>query len=151
MKHFCRSIVVAFILLLLAGGVRAADVFRYPEAKHGAGELRYVHDIPVATLAGSPKEIGEQWGALVLKSAWKLTDSLDEFLDRYHWRSLYQIVKRTGNVFLPQFPASDVEEIDAAVKSSGWPREFLTLANTALDMRRIFACSALIVEGNRSK
>jgi hypothetical protein len=137
-------------LVLLAGKALASESFRYPEAKHGRGELRYVHDIPVATLAGSPKEIGDQWGALVLKPATKLTESVDEFLDRYHWRGIYSVVLRTGNVFASHFPPGNLEEIDAAAKSSGWPREFLSFANTALDIRQIFHCSALIVEAPRS-
>src|SRR6476619_1972090 len=130
MNRIYKSIGLAFfIFLALGAGVRAADVFRYPEAKHGAGELKYVHDIPVATVVGSPKEIGEQWGALVLKPATKLTDAMDEILDGYHWRSIYTVMLRTGNVFVPHFPAGNIEEIDAAAKSSGWPREFLTFAN----------------------
>src|SRR4051812_5317273 len=117
-------IVTALLLISVAATLRATEPFRYPEAKHGGGELRYVHDIPVATLVGSPKEIGEQWGALVLKPATKLTDSMDEILDRYHWRGIYKVVLQSGNVFTSHFPPGNIEEIDAAAKSSGWPRNF---------------------------
>src|SRR5690349_6831038 len=100
MNRVHRTIGLVFLLFVsAAGAARAADAFRYPEAKHAGGELRYVHGIPVATVTGSPAEIGEQWGALVLKPATKLTDSMDEILDRYHWRSIYRVVLRTGNVF----------------------------------------------------
>src|SRR3954451_24395838 len=151
MHRIHRTFGVVFVLLASASAsVRAVEVFRYPEAKHGGGELRYLHDIPLATLAGSPKEIGEQWGALVLKPATKLTDSMDEILDRYHWRPIYRVVLRTGNVFASRFPPGNIEEIDAAAKSSGWPRDILTFANSALDMRQIFQCSAIVVEGGRS-
>src|SRR3954463_15887307 len=113
MNRIHRMVGVVFVLLAsAAAGERAAGVFRYPEAKHGGGELRYVHDIPVARLAGSPKEIGEQWGALVLKPATKLTDSMDEILDRYHWRPIYRVVLRTGNVFASHFPPGNIEEIE---------------------------------------
>src|SRR3954469_17596900 len=151
MSHNKKAFVLAFGLSLLTSITAGAkDAFRYPEAKHGGGELRYVHDIPVATLAGSPKEIGEQWGALVLKPATKLTDSMDEILDRYHWRPIYRVVLRTGNVFASHFPPGNIEEIDSAAKSSGWRREILTFANSALDMRQIFQCSAIVAEGGRS-
>src|SRR3954464_1227074 len=107
--------VLAFGLSLFTSiSAYAKESFRYPEAKHGPGGLRYVHDIPVATLAGSPKEIGEQWGALVLKPATKLTDAMDEILDRYHWRGIYSVVLRTGNMFTSHFPPGILEEIDAA-------------------------------------
>src|SRR3954452_6145354 len=146
-----KAFVLAFVLSLLTSiSAYAKDAFRYPEAKHGGGELRYVHDIPVATLAGSPKEIGEQWGALVLKPGSKLTESVDEFLDRYHWRGIYGVALHAGNAFISHFPPGNVDEIDAAAKSSGWPRELMTFANTALDMRQIFHCSALVVEAPRS-
>src|SRR3954447_4986530 len=151
MNRTHRMIALVFVLLAsAAASVRAAEVFRYPESKHRGGELRYIHDIPVATLAGLPKEIGEQWGALVLKPATKLTDSMDEILDRYHWRPIYRVVLRTGNVFASHFPPGNIEEIESAAKSSGWRREILTFANSALDMRQIFQCSAIVAEAGRS-
>src|SRR5215218_4847934 len=38
--------------------------FRFTEATHGAGSLRYVGDIPVFTLQGTPEQIGEQIAVL---------------------------------------------------------------------------------------
>src|SRR5436190_17438796 len=34
--------------------------FRYTEATHGAGSLKYVGDVPVFTLVGTPEQMGEQ-------------------------------------------------------------------------------------------
>jgi hypothetical protein len=41
-----------------------AKPFRFPEAKHGKGELKYINGLPVVTLAGTPEEIGEQMRVL---------------------------------------------------------------------------------------
>src|SRR5947208_15844977 len=40
--------------------IPAAEPFRFPEAKYGKGELRYINGLPVVRLAGTPEEIGEQ-------------------------------------------------------------------------------------------
>src|SRR5882672_10023533 len=52
------------VLLLILPTAHGQEQFRYPEAKHGKGELRYHQNIPVLTVAGSPREIGEQIGVL---------------------------------------------------------------------------------------
>src|SRR5260370_7860463 len=44
--------------------LRAGEPFRFPEAKHGKGELRYINGLPVLTLAGTPEEIGGQMRGL---------------------------------------------------------------------------------------
>jgi hypothetical protein len=52
-----------------APGRVVGEPFRYPEAKHGAGELRSINRIPVLMVAGTPEEMGEQMGVLALKPA----------------------------------------------------------------------------------
>src|SRR6266852_1372169 len=41
-----------------------AKPFRFPEAKHGKGELKYINGLPVVSLVGTPEEIGEQMRVL---------------------------------------------------------------------------------------
>jgi hypothetical protein len=48
---------------------RPTDPFRYAEAKHSSGELRYINGIPVLLLRGTPDEMGEQIDTLALKLA----------------------------------------------------------------------------------
>src|SRR5262249_32928618 len=40
--------------------LQAGDPFRFPEARYGRGDLRYINGLPVVSLTGTPEEIGEQ-------------------------------------------------------------------------------------------
>jgi predicted choloylglycine hydrolase len=51
---------------------------------------------------------------------------------------------------LPTFPPDHAQEVEAAAKSSGWPRDMLVFGNTILDLRRIIQCSTFIVEGEHT-
>src|SRR5262245_51391215 len=71
---------VLFVLPAFAGENR------FPEARSGAGELKYVNGIPVVTLAGSPEEIGKQYGELVLKPAkGPLVGRVDSYMEKVGW------------------------------------------------------------------
>src|SRR5436190_1220366 len=56
-----------------------AEPFRYPEAKHGKGELKYVNGVPVLRVEGTPAEVGEQLGVLALKPAAGLFNQAERF------------------------------------------------------------------------
>jgi hypothetical protein len=125
--------------------------FHYPEAKHGKGELRYVNHLPVAVVAGTPEEMGDQVGVLVLKPAAGLRDSIKEFLRTINLENAYPILVRSGSFLLPQFPPHHRKELDAAVKASGFDRDLMVFANTVFDVANVAGCSTLIVEQKRSK
>jgi hypothetical protein len=143
---------IAAIAVALLQPIRSvtAEPFRFPEATHGKGELIYINGIPVVTIEGSPEEMGDQLGALALKPATKLIRSADELLTHYGWKSIYNLVLKSGNLLLPRFPADHGKEVEAAANSSGWSRDLLVFGNTVLDLRRIIACSTIIVEGDRT-
>jgi isopenicillin-N N-acyltransferase like protein len=145
--HWFVAIAVALMLPMSAS---AADGFRYPEARHGKGELTYINGIPVLTLEGSPEDMGQQLGALGLKPATSLINSADEIIAQYGWKQIYTLVLKSGNLLVPRFPVDHIQEVDAAAKASGWQRDLLVFGNTILDLRRIVACSSVIVEGERS-
>src|SRR5207245_4503114 len=77
-----RRILTGSLLLLLLVPItgRSAEPFRYPEAKHGKGELKYINGLPVLILQGTPEEMGEQMGALALKPARDILQVQQEFL-----------------------------------------------------------------------
>ena len=129
----------------------AEKPFSYPKAKHGKGELKYVNGIPVVTLQGSPKEMGAQLGALALKSAKHLTELSDKFIKEHGLQKIASIMFKTGNVFLPQFPAHHLKELEAVAKASGWPKEILIFGNTVNDLLKLIRCSVLIVSPEKSK
>src|SRR6516164_9829588 len=85
--------------------VRVPDVFRYPEAKHGKGELKYINGLPVLTLEGTPEEIGEQHGVLALKPASRLLKYPRELLKAHSVEIAWPLIVRTANAMYPHFPA----------------------------------------------
>jgi hypothetical protein len=128
----------------------ADEPFRYPEASGEHGQLRYLNQIPVLSVEGSPREMGEQLGVLGLKPATRFLNTADEIVAQYGWQTIYQLVLKSGNILSPRFPADHMQEVEAAAKSAAWPRDLLIFGNTILDLRRIIACSAMIAEADRS-
>src|SRR5437660_12858773 len=84
--HMLRSRSVCLFLAasLLAHAARAEGPFRYPEARLGKGELKYVNGLPVLTVAGTPEEIGTQLGVLGAKPARRMLDYPDDLLKHFH-------------------------------------------------------------------
>src|SRR6516225_686573 len=110
--------VILLVALLSGTPAKGTEPFRYPEAKHGRGELRYINNIPVLSVQGSPAELGEQIGALALKPATGLTRLADRFVKESGWERLYPVILKTGNIMLPQFPPDHLTELEAASKAS---------------------------------
>lgn len=70
MNRLCGFLGVAVLIFVPSGhDVLGAEPFRYQVGKHGQGELKYINDIPVLLLAGTPKEMGEQTGVLAARQA----------------------------------------------------------------------------------
>jgi isopenicillin-N N-acyltransferase-like protein len=146
-------VTVAMFLAAMAfcgAAVQAANRFRYPEAAHGNGELRYVNDVPILLVQGSPAEMGEQIGALALKPIDDVKQLSDKFLNEKGLGALASIVLKAGSLMLPQFPRDHLAELDAIAKASGWQRDLLVFGNTFPDIRKMHRCSALIADPNRS-
>lgn len=137
-------------LLLPADGCAADPARRFPEARHGQGELRYVNGVPVLTVAGSPEEIGEQLGTLAVKPAQPLIDSFQGLLQSIGLAKSYPLLVKVGNVMLPRFPPDHRRELEAVAKAAGQDRDLLVFANTLLDVKKIGGCSTLVAEPARS-
>src|SRR5262245_17144732 len=151
MKYPKRCCVLALVVaLVFASGANAADKFRYPEARHGKGQLRYHDGIPLVTVEGSPEEIGEQMGVLVLKPASQLLKNVDDLLEAHGLKKLFPLLMKTGSVMTPQFPRDHLAELEAMSKHSDWPRDLLVFANTFPDLMSLTACSALLVSSEKS-
>ncbi|MFO0969292.1 MAG: C45 family peptidase [Gemmataceae bacterium] len=141
------ALVVVFVL---TPTLVATEPFRYPEAKHGKAELRYIDHIPVLVVQGSPEQIGEQEGALALKPASDLVKMVDVFVKKWGWERTYPALLKMGAFMGPRFPPEHMAEIEAAAKASGWPRDLLVFANSLSDLSRIARCSAILIEPGRS-
>ena len=145
-------IVLLTLFIGFSSSIRADEKHRYPEAKHGKGELKYVQGIPVLVVEGTPEEIGEQFGMLAMKPAKKpLIDRIDSYMKKSGYESVYPIMLRASGFLMPIFPENNQTELKAAAKVSGIDRNILILTNAMPDLEKIGGCSTMIVESERSK
>ena len=148
-RHILGGLLV--LLTLAAVPVRAAEPFRYPEAKDGTGgELKYIHHVPVLVASGTPDELGKTVGTLAVKPGLHATDYPRDVLKLYHADLLWPLLVRGGTNMLKQFPAAYQTELDALSKASTAPRERLVVGNTMFDLKSVLACSAVSVDKERS-
>lgn len=128
-----------------------AAKFRYPEGKHGAGELKYHNGLPVLVVSGTPEEIGEEIGVLGMKPAMKLVKYPHDFLNKVGMGIAWQGILSIGKSMLNNFPANCRAEMEAGAKASGADRDDLIAGNTMFDIKKVFFCSTLLIEAKRSK
>jgi WD40 repeat protein len=137
---------------LLARWPRTAP-FRYPAARHGKGELKYINSLPVLFVEGSPEEIGEQIGALGLRPIIANLDVpqlVDEVLQSHNIRQGFPWLKKFCNALFYRFPKEYRREVEAMAKAAGLDRDLLVIMNLAPDLYRLPGCSTLIVEPQKS-
>ncbi len=145
-----RMLVLA-LLLVFAPTTRAQDAKRFPAAKHGEGELRYIDGVPVLTVRGTPAEMGEQFGILAVKNAPDLNGLHARFLDDSGQKDRYPLVLAMGTRLFGNFPAHHTAEIVAAAKAGVSDLGRHVFANTVADLSSGMGCSTIIVEPGRSK
>src|SRR5262249_10891661 len=97
---------------------RGAEPFRFPEKRHGKGELRYINKIPVLTVEGSPEEIGAQVGALALRPAARVLDYPRGLLDQFSAGMLWGQAVKQGKAMVEHFPADYRKEMEALTRAS---------------------------------
>jgi isopenicillin-N N-acyltransferase-like protein len=143
-----RFVIVTFVL---AGGVAVAQTpDRFPAAKHGRGELRYVETVPVLSVRGGPAEIGEQFGVLAVKNAPDVVGLRNRFLKDAGQEGKGWLFDLMARRMLPGFPADHQAEFEAVAKACGRPLDDLLFANTIYDLSRGMGCSTVVVEKDRS-
>jgi hypothetical protein len=150
MFRSCLGAALALTILVLAPVGLSADPFRYPEAKHGKGELKYIDGFPVVVLEGKPNEIGEQMAILTAKPAGKLLDYPKDFLKAIKLDFTWTVLVNMGKALLPNFPADYLQELESGVKAAKLDRDLFIAANTMFDLKKVIGCSTLIVEPERS-
>jgi isopenicillin-N N-acyltransferase like protein len=146
MKRF----IVALVLCLTALPAVGADR-RFPEAKSGKGELKYVHGIPVLTVEGTPEEIGQQFGELALKPAKKpLLGRVDSYMKQIGWQDQFPKMLKYSWLVYANFPKANQVELTAACKAADSDKDVLTALNAIPDLAKMGGCSTLVVEPGRS-
>src|SRR5437588_1845355 len=108
-----RFLTPLFVCLFLVPTSRAAEPFRFPETKHGKGELKYVNGLPVLTVQGTPEEIGEQTGLLMQHAAPGLVGYFKKLLKTYRAEAAWPVLVKTGNLLLQRIPADYRNELEA--------------------------------------
>src|SRR5438477_3049612 len=146
-----------FLLVLLVPSAAAAEQprqrvepFRYPEGKHGKGELKYVNGVPVLTVEGTPEEIGEQIGVLAIKPVGGFEKLFKEFLKFQRAEKVWPFLVKACTTLYKRMPADHVKEIDALARASGVDHDIFVVANTIMDVMKLGGCSTLVVEPSRS-
>jgi isopenicillin-N N-acyltransferase like protein len=146
-----RAGFLAVCALLLAETLGpAAEPFRYPEKKHGKGELKYINGVPVLILAGKPEEMGEQMGVLGVRHLAPVVKLFDTFLKEQRLDVLRPALVKAGQRVLKNYPDAYRREFEAMAKSAGVDREVLLIGNALGDLRFLGGCSALMVEPAKS-
>jgi hypothetical protein len=147
-----RSIFALTLILtsLVAASAAAGEPFRYPQARAGKGELKYVSGVPVLVVEGTPDQIGQQVGVLAVKPAARLLSYPKDFLKAFGLELTWPLFVRAGQELLKQFPPDHLREMEALIKAAETDRDTVVAANTMFDIKKFIACSALIVEPERS-
>jgi isopenicillin-N N-acyltransferase like protein len=145
------SIVLGFALLALlsASAAVAAEPRAFTERRSGGGELKYINDLPVLTVSGTPEEMGRQSAALTGEVVKKLV-GYPEALLRQRSKPKAPYVAMCKKL-APQLSAAHREELLAALDQLGVDRDDGLLGNLLPDVYRGgFACSSLTIEPSRS-
>lgn len=145
----CRLLLVA-VVAWFASLAGAAEPFRFPEANCEQGCLRYVNGVPVLIVQGTPEEIGEAVGTLALAPARRMAVYPEDLLGHYGCLLLRPTFVRQGNRMWEHVPDDYQRELDAIGRASHIDRDSLVLGNTLFDLKKMLACSALLVEPRRS-
>ena len=139
-----------FFILTPAALGQAPEGCPFVEAKHGKGELRFFHGIPVTVVQGTPSEIGEQFGALVAKPSKEMMERADQYLAKIGRKGMLPFALKIGGGFAKNLSEDSLAELEAVCKASGLNKEQVMLANSFPDLLRAGGCSTIIVDPHRS-
>jgi hypothetical protein len=140
-------------LLSLSAAVACGAEKRYfSEGRAEGGELRYVGDVPVLFVAGTPDEIGRQKAALTGEATKTLIQFPTRMLEMLGAKEQMPRLLARCMLLLPQFPNDHAAEMRAFSKASGMAEDLCVGGTTLMDAYRgNWGCSSLIVDANRSQ
>jgi hypothetical protein len=124
--------------------------FRFPEGRVAGGSLAYRNGLPVLVVEGSPEQMGTAAGTLALKPSPQTLEYTRCLLRERNAERLYDLFVKGGNGMFGHFPPAYRAEIDALARSAGVSRDDVIVGNTFFDLKKVFACSAVLVEPGRS-
>src|SRR5436309_892029 len=149
-RRIIAVLVCAWLIGLTVPCAGAAPPFRFPEGSCPHGKLKYVNGVPVLTVEGTPEDIGTAVGLLALKPGRRMAEYPDDILREYCLSLFRTPLLQAGRQMVERFPADYKHELEAMAAAAGIDRDLAVLGNTMFDLKKIVACSALLVEPGRS-
>jgi predicted choloylglycine hydrolase len=104
----------------------------------------------VLTVSGKPEEIGEAVGRLALKPGSRVLGYPRDLLKALNIEKTWGVFVATGKGMVRQFPSSYQKEMETITKAAKADSDEVLAGNTFFDLKKFFACSAVLVEKNRS-
>lgn len=121
--------------------------FRYPENPSTQnGKLRYINNIPVLEVQGSPEQMGDAIGKYVVKNAPKATKYPRDVLSHFGVEFMWIVFAKAGQRMANFFPKDYTKELNAMATASGISKEDLIVGNTLFDLKKVVACSGVTIE-----
>jgi isopenicillin-N N-acyltransferase like protein len=133
----------------------AADApapFRFREATHGRGSVRYVGDIAVFTVQGTPEEIGEQTAVLAGEVLPPLLETPKRVIAQFglNYDVIRPVATAAATAMIAHAPSRFRAEMDSLARNTSADASLLYVANSLTELRRIGGCSAFMVTPDRS-
>ncbi len=147
-----RTLGGLWLLVASVAFANAAEPRSFTEGKFEGGELKYINDLPVLIVAGTPEEMGRQTAALTADVVKKLTAYPNKLLQQRSKAKerLPQCIEMCKGLTM-QLSADHRNELIAAGKQLNVDDNLGLLGNFLPDVYRGgFACSAIVVEADRS-
>jgi hypothetical protein len=124
--------------------------FRYPEGEQGSCWLRYLDRLPILYVAGRPAEMGQAIGALAVRAAPRMIGYPEDMLRHFSAGWLRRPLIWAAERMIRRLDPDLRTEMDAIVAAAGIDRRQMVIGNTLFDIKKILACSAFLVEAQRS-
>ena len=150
MRKYSAAFLALLLVVALAPTANAKERFRFAEGKHAGGELRYIENIPVVTVSGTPEQMGEQLGTLVREGVKDLVDRQDILRRMFGLQGGLATVAPIARLMLANFPEDHRRELKSYSAAAGIDHDLLLLGNVIYDFAKPAGCSTLIVEPERS-
>src|SRR5207253_8674003 len=94
--------------------------------------------------------IGAQVGGLGLAAAVRVLDYPRGLLEQFSAGMLWGQAVKQGKAMVEHFPADYRKEMETMARASGAPWDKVVAGNTLFDIKKMFFCSALLIEAERS-
>jgi hypothetical protein len=112
--------------------------------------LRYINDVPVLVVAGTPEEIGEQMGTLAKAAIQDARQLIDGYAEAKGLTKILPVLLKTASSLRGTFPPDHLKELEAVSQASGLNLDLLIAAHVMHDMLKLRGCSDIVVEPAKS-